>query len=1473
MLQRVSTARIAVVVVAALLGMAAATFPASAASFTISGTVRDASSAVGIAGAQITTQPATTSTTTDASGNYSILVAPGTYSVVATAAGYNSNFASVTVNSSVTANLALTAVPAQSAQDLFTRPNQSGFGSATDGHSWSTDNASANVAVTNSALSFQTSGTSVDGWMGIPYQDQVVSADINIASGTARVLARVAGAGTWVALVVDPGNDDLLLYSVTNNQWSQIGFWAAAPNLAFNTSYHVRLEAVGNVVAAKEWLFTDPEPAWDVTANQSTVTGSGVGGLGSAGASSTVSRFTEAPVTQVAGKVSDSNSGQPVVGATVTAGGSSATTDTAGAYTIGGLAAGTYTVSASAPNYTPGTSSPFTVSTGVSATANLSLQYSPTTPPPPTGNSTIAGTVTDAATSAPISGALVTVPGNGGGSVTANSAGQYTMSINAGTYNVVVTASGYNSNFASATTAVGSPATANVALTAVPPQVAEDLFTRPNQSGIGTASDGHVWTDDHATYNLGTEQIAGNELVVQTASRSTDYDAWMGYPYQDQQVSADFDCVNGLGARLLARVQGEETWIALVMGGTGSIVLWAAQNGNWTFLASAQVTVSGNTWYHSKLATLGNKVYGKVWPAGSPEPGWQAIGTQTIVNGAGYGGIRTAGADTNYQNFLEAPLTQISGQVTNSTTGNPISGATVSVPGGPSATTDVNGLYALSGLAAGTYSVTAAATGYNSSTQPATVGTAASTSLNFSLTSSSGGNQTNIVQDTFSRANQSGWGTASNGMSWSSGTGLSISGDEGTVSNSSSSQFETLGTATTSDGNGLVRFSVAATNDTAGILMRSANGAGLLARYDGAGNVQLMTKSGGGGWTGVAKAPVTVSSGSFYWLRFLVQGTAVSMKLWPSGAQEPSAWTWTGSNTAVSGAGTMGLYAWAAASRPVSFDNFSVASLAPPPPALSASLKVTPASGAAPLQVTADASASTAGANPISTYAFNFGDGTTVGPQAGATATHTYTTNGTYTVTVTVTDSSGATSTASATATVQAGAPPKAALTVTPTSGVAPLQVTADASASTPGANPISTYTFNFGDGTIVGPQAGATSTHTYTTNGTYTITVTVTDTSGATSTASATATVQPASPPKAALTVTPASGVAPLQVTADASASTAGTNPISTYSFNFGDGTTVGPQAAATATHTYSANGSFTVTVTVTDTSGATSTASAAATVQASPPKAALTVLPSSGTAPLAVTADASASTAGTNPIASYNFNFGDGTSTGAQGTATAPHTYTTGGTFTVTVTVTATDGSTATATAGVTVTSSTVAQDSFQRANQTGWGTASNGMTWSAGSGASIAGNEGLISNSSSSQYEQLGSVTCTDGNGLVRFSVAAANDTAGIILRSQTNGNMTLARYDGAGNLEFMVRSGGTWTIVSKTPVSVSTNTFYWLRFLAQGTSVSLKLWKSGTTEPAAFTWTGTSTTITTAGQVGLYGWASSGAPVSFDSFSVS
>ncbi len=79
--------------------------------------------------------------------------------------------------------------------------------------------------------------------------------------------------------------------------------------------------------------------------------------------------------------------------------------------------------------------------------------------------------------------------------------------------------------------------------------------------------------------------------------------------------------------------------------------------------------------------------------------------------------------------------------------------------------------------------------------------------------------------------------------------------------------------------------------------------------------------------------------------------------------------------------------------------------------------------------------------------------------------------------------------------------------------------------------------------------------------------------------------------PPVASLSVTPSTGLSPLTVTADASGSSDPDGSIATYSFDFGDGSVVGPQGQAIATHTF-LGGTWTVTVRVVDNAGGTASA-----------------------------------------------------------------------------------------------------------------------------------------------------------------------------------------------------------------------------------------------------------------------------------------
>ncbi len=328
----------------------------------------------------------------------------------------------------------------------------------------------------------------------------------------------------------------------------------------------------------------------------------------------------------------------------------------------------------------------------------------------------------------------------------------------------------------------------------------------------------------------------------------------------------------------------------------------------------------------------------------------------------------------------------------------------------------------------------------------------------------------------------------------------------------------------------------------------------------------------------------------------------------------------------------------------------------------------------------------------VTTATWTFDDG---GTASGARTTHAWTNPGRFAVTVNATLADGQTAAATAEITITAGqqplppavTDPTARIELTPGSGDAPLSVTARASASTAGSNPITGYSFTFGDGaTATGEKA----THTFTQAGDYPITVTVTDSAGRTSKASATAhvTAAAAAGPTAQLSPGRSQATAPADIVADASASTAGSSPIATYTFTFSDGTTVGPQASSTARHQVTAAGTYTVSVTVSDQAGRKSTANASVQVTApavTPPRAALVseLPPAGGVAGASLLRlNASGSVAGSAPITSYRFDFGDGTVEGPDADPTSGYHNYLAGTYRASVTVTDQNGQQATAT-----------------------------------------------------------------------------------------------------------------------------------------------------------------------------------------------
>lgn len=178
------------------------------------------------------------------------------------------------------------------------------------------------------------------------------------------------------------------------------------------------------------------------------------------------------------------------------------------------------------------------------------------------------------------------------------------------------------------------------------------------------------------------------------------------------------------------------------------------------------------------------------------------------------------------------------------------------------------------------------------------------------------------------------------------------------------------------------------------------------------------------------------------------------------------------------------------------------------------------ATGSVPLTVYFTGSGSTASTNAtLTTYSWKFGDGASA---TGADAIHTFTTAGTYNTTLHITDSKGFTNATSTPIVVTAtatptGKKPIAVINASVVSGTAPLTVTFDGTASSDSDGTITTYFWNFGNGSS---STGKTATHTYMTASNFTATLEVVDNQGLKGVATKSITVLPPGPPSAVLNI-----------------------------------------------------------------------------------------------------------------------------------------------------------------------------------------------------------------------------------------------------------------------------------------------------------------------------------------------------------------
>lgn len=230
-------------------------------------------------------------------------------------------------------------------------------------------------------------------------------------------------------------------------------------------------------------------------------------------------------------------------------------------------------------------------------------------------------------------------------------------------------------------------------------------------------------------------------------------------------------------------------------------------------------------------------------------------------------------------------------------------------------------------------------------------------------------------------------------------------------------------------------------------------------------------------------------------------------------------------------------------------------------------------SGCAPVNASLTAAVSTVNNDPVSQYAWNFGDGATQNT-AASVVTHQYNNPGAYNVTVTVTTQQGCTASVTAGQLVRAGTPPaNVSFTATPGTACAgtPVRLLANATNA-------DSYSWDFGDGTTQeGPSNDIT--HSFQSNGN--ITVQMRAGKNGCYTSSTPVSLQ-ITGPAAHFTFSRSCTNRQQFNFTNTSITTTGV----TYEWDFGDGSPL--EYTRDATHIYTQSGNYTVRLTVRETGGA---------------------------------------------------------------------------------------------------------------------------------------------------------------------------------------------------------------------------------------------------------------------------------------------
>lgn len=183
------------------------------------------------------------------------------------------------------------------------------------------------------------------------------------------------------------------------------------------------------------------------------------------------------------------------------------------------------------------------------------------------------------------------------------------------------------------------------------------------------------------------------------------------------------------------------------------------------------------------------------------------------------------------------------------------------------------------------------------------------------------------------------------------------------------------------------------------------------------------------------------------------------------------------------------------------------------------------------------------------------------------------------------------------------------------------------------------------------------------------------------------------------------------------------------------------------------------------------------------------------------------------------------------------------------------------------------TLAQDTFQRANQKFWGTASDGLVWGGDANSSsifsIVNNTGQLANGGSTPYNAVLGPVATDSEVIFSGSFSNFNNTnLGAVLHWKDTNDWYKAYIDGS-HLIIQKKVNGTATTLKTVNFTATAGISYTIDFKIVGTTLSVNAWKTGTTEPSGWMATATDSSLTS-GYCGLRIQMQSGAVAMITSF---